>query len=72
MANGLNRSQRHRFEGFLDSLGKSPHQNGDFVDTDDSGRAYEVKLIDDLIVTYWVDHAAKEVRVVDLELVDNR
>lgn len=71
-ATGLNRSQRHRFEAFLDSLAKSPHQKGDFIDTDDRGRPYDVKLVDDLIVTYWVDHAAKEVRIVDLELVDDR
>lgn len=71
-ANGLSRSGRHRFESFLDSLAKNPYQTGDFIDTDESGRPYDVKLMDDLVVTYWVDHLAKEVRIVDLELVDDR
>ena len=35
-----------------------------------SGRIYEVRLHDDLLLTWWVDHAACEVRVIRIESVD--
>ncbi len=70
-ANSLNRPQRRRFEAFLDSLATSPSQQGDFQDADETGRTNEVKVVYDLLVTYWVDHAVREIRVLDLELLED-
>jgi len=48
-------------------LARHPFEPGDYREAGLKGREYEVKLHDDLIVTWWVDHAAKEVRIVRLE-----
>lgn len=54
----------------LDGLARRPNQPGDFQEAGASGRIYEVKLIGDLLLTWWVDHAAQEVRIFRIELVD--
>lgn len=69
-ANSLGRTRRQRFEQILDSFGRDPHQRGNFTDRDKSGRINEVKVVHDLMITFWTDHATKEVRVIELELID--
>ncbi len=34
---------------------------------DADGRALEHLLIEDFVFTYWIDHAAREVRIIDIE-----
>ncbi len=70
-ASSFSRGQRSRLEVFLDSLAVDPNQRGDFNDVDQTGRTNEAKVLHDLMVTYWADHAAREVRIVDLELLDD-
>jgi hypothetical protein len=67
---GLSAKQRGKVMRELDHLARFPAQKGDFHETGASGRTYEVKLCGDLLLTWWVDHAAREVRLVRLELVD--
>ena len=59
--------ERGRLLQIFDGLARHPFEPGDYREAGLTGREYEVKLHDDLIVTWWVDHAAKEVRVVRLE-----
>jgi hypothetical protein len=43
---------------------------GDFVETDDTGRPLQVKLHGKHLITYWPDHAVKEIRIVAIESGD--
>lgn len=53
----------------LDGLALNPFEQGDYREQGRSGRNFQVKLFGDLLVTWWVDHASREVRVVRLERV---
>jgi len=44
---------------------------GDFQQRDTAGRLHEVALIYDWLVTYWTDHAVRELRIVNLEQVED-
>lgn len=44
--------------------------SGDYQVEDDSGRTWEVTLIDGVILTYWIDHAVCEVKVGLIEWVE--
>ncbi len=43
---------------------------GDFTEKDDTGRELDVKLHHEFLITFWRDHLAKEVRVVEIEPAD--
>ncbi len=60
---------RAKAEDAFDFLSRHPFTGGDFQETAPSGRTHEVKLFGSLIVTYWVDHAAREIRVMNCEVV---
>jgi hypothetical protein len=59
-------SRRHRQElvRFLDSPARDPFQRGDYEERGVSGRVYQLKSRRPFMITYWADHARKEVRVV--------
>ena len=61
---------RTRLLRAFDSLARQPNQPGDYQEAGASDRLYQVTLVDDLLLTWWVDHAAKEVRIVRIEHVD--
>jgi len=50
----------------MDSLASDPFQEGSDVARDSSGREYQIRVVGKLVVYYWVDHAEKEVRIVDV------
>jgi hypothetical protein len=60
---------RRRAEQFLDELAANPFQEPDFVELGQSGRQFSVFVQGDLVVTLWVDHSEKEVRIVNVEFV---
>ena len=49
-----------------DQLARHPFRVGDYRMDDASGRTTENLLIDGFLFTYWVDHAAHEVRIVEI------
>ena len=49
-----------------DQLARYPFRVGDYRMDDASGRTTENLLIDGFLFTYWVDHAAREVRMVEI------
>jgi len=57
-------------EKFFDLLAKAPSSSGDFQEIDDSGRQHESKVIEDMIVTWWVDQAVREIRIVEVEPIE--
>jgi hypothetical protein len=61
---------RRKAEMAFESLAKHPFTVGDFEETSPAGRKYQVKVFDDLIVTFWVDHAARELSIVECAVVD--
>ena len=52
---------------FLHRCGHDPYAEGDFKDSDESGRPLEVKLVGPYAVTYWADHAVREIKVINVE-----
>jgi hypothetical protein len=60
------RNYREQITRFIESLAGNPFQTGDYSENDSSGRLCSVKVIGKFAVYFWADHAAKEVRVVDL------
>ena len=64
-------SERRRLLAVLDQVAVDPFRVGDFQQRDQSGRTYEVAMLGEWLVTYWSDHAVREIRVVALESTDD-
>jgi hypothetical protein len=55
----------------LDEVKAHPFRRGDFQQRDASGRTNEVVLLGDWLATFWSDHAAAHIHVVNLERADD-
>jgi hypothetical protein len=53
----------------LFALAATPSQLGDYVTNDDTGRVIQHLLVGDWHFSYWPDHAARELRVVEIDEV---
>ena len=51
---------------FLEHLASDPFTLGDLELNDNSGRKNEIAILPGLMIVYWADHAAKEVRIVEV------
>ena len=58
-----------RMEQALAALAAHPFREPDFRERGPSGRTYDVTCYENIILTYWVDHATKEVRIIRCESV---
>ncbi len=67
----VSRPQQRRLAAILDGLKAAPFRTGDFQQRDAAGRLHEVALLDDWLVTYWSDHAVRELRIVSLEQIED-
>ena len=63
--------QRKDLKEFIRSLGTDPFNEGDFPETDDTGRKIFTKLIGAYAVSFWSDHAVKEIKVFDVLKADD-
>jgi mRNA-degrading endonuclease RelE of RelBE toxin-antitoxin system len=63
---------RERMLSFLEGLAENPFVRGDYEEQDEAGRPIQIKIMGKYAMTYWVDHAVKEVKVTRLELADQR
>ena len=61
---------RAKAEDIFDLLARHPHTEGDFAEKTPAGRVHQVKVFENMIVTFWVDHAVREVRIVRREVVE--
>ena len=52
----------------LERLAREPFSEPDLVEAGPSGRNYAIRVSERIILTYWVDHAIKEVRVIRVEI----
>jgi len=64
------RAERERILSFLESLANHPELSGDYAEHDDAGRSVQIKIVGDFALTYWADHAVKEVKVTKIEKAD--
>ncbi len=55
----------------LELLKADPFRLGDCEEPDTTGRLNQVLLIDEILLTFWSDHAVREVRVVRIERVED-
>ncbi len=62
-------SKRHReyLLRVFDQLIEDPFLAGDFVERDAIGRPVQVKRFGDWCITYWSEHLADKVHVIDIE-----
>lgn len=63
-------AQQQKILRFIQSLGGNPSAEGDYTDQDETLRSRQIKIVGDYVITYWVDHPAKTVMVVDISLAD--
>ena len=59
-------AEQVRLVRVLRLLADSPHRTGDYTTEDQDGRTLQNLLIDDWVITFWADHAVKELRVTEL------
>jgi len=52
----------------LDCLAHEPFADPDLIETGPSGRIFSIRVRERIVLTYWVDHAVKEVRVIRVEI----
>jgi len=70
MLRGLRRPDRRMVEEFLQRLTRQPSLSGDFDAPANDGRIHQVKIVGDWLVSYWADHAAREVRLSGIERIE--
>jgi mRNA-degrading endonuclease RelE of RelBE toxin-antitoxin system len=61
---------RRRISALIDSLSADPALNGDYQISDRTGRSIEIKILQSYAITFWVDHAAREIKVIDISHAD--
>ena len=62
--------EREMILRFLDSLAADPWKGGDYQEQDEAGRPVQIRLVGRFALTYWADHAVKEVKVTKIEKAD--
>ena len=63
----LSARQRTGFIKAFRRLADDPYQKGEWVFKDLVGRAIQKKRFDRWLISYWPDHAVKEVRIVGIQ-----
>jgi hypothetical protein len=66
---GSPKKLRRKAEQYLNSLAADPFQEPDFTESAPSGRKFLVFVKENIVITLWVDHASKEVRIVRVEFI---
>jgi hypothetical protein len=64
------RKTRDLVLNFLDFLANNPFGEGDYQEPDAVGRPVQIKVLGDCALTFWTDHAVKEIKVVKVEKAD--
>jgi hypothetical protein len=66
----LKRRPAAEYNKFPSTAWGKPFCRGDFSDQDASLRPRQIKIIGDHAITYWPDHPAKTVLIIDISLAD--
>ena len=67
---GIRPAARRLVTQFIDSLALDPFSEGDYSVKDDSGRDIHIKVVGEYAVTFWADHPAKEIKIIDIRSAD--
>jgi hypothetical protein len=62
--------ERNRLLRLLHELGGDPYRRGDFAERDLNGRSVQVLIFQRYAISYWADHAVKELKVIDIRYAD--
>jgi hypothetical protein len=62
--------QRQETMDFIRSLASNPDCPGDFSEKDESGRIAQVKIVGRFAITFWPDHAVREIKVTHIKPAD--
>lgn len=54
----------------IEAIGNDPQARSDAEDCDDTGRRLEIAIIGDFALTYWIDHADRHVKIIDIHAAD--
>ena len=54
-------------ERWVHRIEQTPAAVGDYAELDNTGRELQVAVLAAVAITYWADHAAREVRVLRIE-----
>lgn len=65
----LSKRSQIKLLDIADRIAISPSGISDVTLADDTGRYIESVLIDEFLLNYWIDHAAKEVRITEIHEV---
>lgn len=65
------RAEQRQVGAILNELKGAPFRKGDLQELDARGRANEILVAGDWLVTFWVDHAVREIRIVRLESAED-
>ncbi len=65
----LRAAERQRLDEVFQLLADNPFLSGDYQEHDAEDRRLEVLLKGRFLLTFWTDHAVKEVRVVRVERI---
>lgn len=68
MVLGCSKQLRQGILAELERLSREPFNEPDLEETGPSGRKFAIRVSERIILTYWVDHAVKEVRVIRVEI----
>ena len=66
------RRDRDLVLNFLEALARDPYAKGDYEEQDEVGRTVQIRVMGHYALTYWADHAVREVKVMKIELADQR
>lgn len=67
---GATRRERKALLDFFDRLARQPATTSEWTVVDQAGRTHYQTAVGCFLVTYWPDHAVREVRIVRLDRVD--
>ncbi|MEM0967250.1 MAG: hypothetical protein AAGJ81_13980 [Verrucomicrobiota bacterium] len=59
-------NRKKAVEAFISYLAENPFDEGDFCEPDDTGRVTFTKIIRDLAVTFFTDHATCEIKILEV------
>jgi len=59
-------NRKRTIEAFISYLSENPFEEGDFSESDESGRVTFTKVIRDFAITYFPDHAVCEIKILEV------
>ncbi|WP_404423640.1 hypothetical protein [Nibricoccus sp. IMCC34717] len=65
----LTKREQRKVLDYAERLARHPFGVSDYQSTDSQGRALDNLLIDRYVFVYWLDHASREVRIIEIVLV---